>query len=205
MIHRRTFLFGALGVGASFVMASGEATAAEEPDGCPRIAAVVTEYRENSHADVIVGKFLAGCKAVDLDFRPRVRIASLYLDQTPGNDTGREIAEAYGVRIYPTIEGALCLGGERLAVDGVLSIGEHGRYPYNEIGQHLYPRRRFFDAAAGVMRRSGRAVPLFNDKHLAASWADAKAMYDTARELKIPFMAGSSVPVSWRKPELRIE
>jgi len=171
----------------------------------PRIAAVVTEYRENSHADVIVGKFLEGCKTLDVDYRPRVRIASLFMDQVPANDTGRVIAERHGVPVFPSIEKALTLGGEKLAVDGVLLIGEHGRYPYNELGQHLYPRRRFFEEAAAVMRRSGRAVPVFNDKHLSHAWEDAKWMLDTARELKIPFMAGSSLPVTWRKPELSLE
>jgi len=170
----------------------------------PRLAAIVTEYRENSHADVIVGKFLDGCKTPDGEFRPRVEIASLYLDQTPPTDLGREMAERHQVPLFPTIEGALTLGGEALAVDGVLLIGEHGHYPYNEMGQHLYPRRRFFEETARVIRKAGRPVPVFNDKHLAWAWADAKWMYDTARELKIPFLAGSSVPVTWRKPEVEI-
>lgn len=170
----------------------------------PRIAAIVTEYRENSHADVIVTKFLEGCKALDLDYQPRVEIASLYLDQTPPNDMGQELADRHKVPVFPTIEGALTLGGTALAVDGVLLIGEHGRYPYNEVGQHMYPRRRFFEETAAVFRRSGRSVPVFNDKHLGYAWEDAKWMVDTARELKIPLMAGSSVPLAWRKPELQL-
>jgi hypothetical protein len=200
MIDRRSFLCAALGSGAAlhpFTRAMSQETARK-----PRIAAIVTEYRENSHADVIVGKYLDGCKTLDVDFRPRVRIASLYMDQTPPTDIGREAAERHQVPIFPTIEGALTLGTGKLAVDGVLLIGEHGRYPYNELGQHMYPRRRFFEETAAVIRRAGRPVPVFNDKHLAYAWADAKWMYDTARELKVPFMAGSSIPVSWRKPEL---
>lgn len=180
------------------------ARAEEKKPVRPRIAAVVTEYRENSHADVIVTKFLEGCKAVDLDFRPQVEIASLYLDQTPANDTGVEMARRHHVPIFPTIEEALTLGTGKLAVDGVLLIGEHGHYPYNEVGQHLYPRRRFFEETVAVLRKSGRVVPIFNDKHLNQSWADAKWIYDTARELKIPFMAGSSVPLAWRKPDLQL-
>ncbi len=169
-----------------------------------RIAAIVTEYRENSHADVIVTKFLEGCKVLDVDFQPKVKVASLYLDQIPTTDIGREMARKHGVPIYPDIERALTLGTGKLAVDGVLLIGEHGNYPYNEIGQHMYPRRRFFDAAAAVVRRDGRPVPFFNDKHIGYAWEDALAMVETARELKIPFMAGSSIPVSWRKPHLEL-
>src|SRR5438132_381955 len=51
---------------------------------------------------------------------------------------------------------------------------------------------------------SKKSVPVFNDKHLAAEWKDAKWMYDRARELFVPFLAGSSVPVTWRRPELKL-
>ena len=180
-------------------------SAAAEGSRKPRIAAITTEYRENSHADVIVTKFLEGCQALDVDFQPRVQIASLYLDQPATSDLGKELAAKHKVPIHATIREALTLGGDKLAVDGVLLIGEHGNYPYNEQGQHMYPRRRFFEEIAAVFRASNRVVPVFNDKHLAYAWADAKWMYDTARELKIQFMAGSSVPLTWRKPELRPE
>ena len=99
---------------------------------------------------------------------------------------------------------ALTLGGDKLAVDGVLLIGEHGDYPHNEKGQHLYPRRRFFEESAKVFEKSGKAVTVFNDKHLAATWDDAKWMYDKARELYVPCLAGSSLPVTWRKPSLQL-
>jgi hypothetical protein len=97
---------------------------------------------------------------------------------------------------------ALCVGGDKLAVDAVLSIGEHGRYPRNEKRQVEYPRKRFFDEIVAVFRKSGRVVPVFNDKHLSYRWDWAKEMVDTARELKIPFMAGSSVPLAQRRPPL---
>src|SRR5262249_11426154 len=91
-----------------------------------------------------------------------------------------------------------------LAVDGVLSIGEHGKYPDNDKGQRLYPRRRFFEGVADVFAKSKKSVPVFNDKHLSATWADAKWMYDKARELFVPFLAGSSLPLTWRRPELKL-
>jgi hypothetical protein len=47
-------------------------------------------------------------------------------------------------------------------------------------------------------------VPVFNDKHLSYSWAKARKMFGWSQELKFPFMAGSSLPVTWRRPELEL-
>jgi hypothetical protein len=47
-------------------------------------------------------------------------------------------------------------------------------------------------------------VPVFNDKHLSFDTAKARAMVETARRLNFPFMAGSSLPVTWRRPELEL-
>ena len=59
--------------------------------------------------------------------------------------------------------------------------------------------QHFFEQASAVMAASGRSVPVFIDKYLAASWEDARWMYDRAKQLQIPFMAGSSVPMCfWR-------
>src|SRR5205807_6216506 len=96
------------------------------------------------------------------------------------------------------------LGDNQLAVDGVLCIGEHGNYPANAQGQVLYPRRRFFEEVTKTFARCKKSVPVFNDKHLAATWADAKWMYDKSRELFVPFLAGSSLPLTWRRPSLKL-
>jgi hypothetical protein len=129
---------------------------------------------------------------------------SLWADQFPAKEMGRQIARDYGIPIFKTIDEALCLGKGELAVDAVLSIGEQGNYPVNPLGQKEYPRKRFFDEIVTVMQRSKRFVPLFNDKHLSYRWDWAKEMYDTTRTLGIPFMAGSSVPLAQRKPEFEL-
>ena len=98
------------------------------------------------------------------------------------------------------IADALTLGTGRLAVDGVLLVAEHGNYPLSATGNHQYPKRRFWDETIEVFRKSGKVVPVFIDKHLSDNWDDARHIYDTARELKIPLMAGSSVPGTWRHP-----
>lgn len=167
------------------------------------VAAIVTEYRYWSHADVIVGKIIEGFRH-DGKERPNLKLVSMYVDQFPPKDMSRKLAAQYGFRLFDSIEGALTLGGKQLAVDGVVCVGEHGNYPTNERGQILYPRRRFFEEVCKVFEKTKKAVPVFSDKHLAATWADAKWMYDRSRELFVPFMAGSSIPVTWRQPELKL-
>jgi hypothetical protein len=163
-----------------------------------RIAAVVTEYRQNSHADVIVGKYLEGFRQNGQPPGPRSKIVSMYTAQVPKNDMSRDKAKKHNVPIYPTIWETLTLGSDRLAIDGVLLIGEHGQYPWNEKGQHLYPRYELFLEITDVFRASRASVPVFNDKHLSYSWLKARRMVEIARELKFPMMAGSSIPVSYR-------
>lgn len=163
------------------------------------VAAVVTTYRTNSHADVLVGKILEGWRQTS-GAGPELELVSLYTDQVDSNDLSRGLAKKHGFRIAKTIDEAVTLGQNKLPVAGVLSVGEHGNYPYNDIKQHMYPRRRFFDEIVAAMERCGEFVPIFNDKHLAANWRDAKHIYDIAARHEIPFMAGSSLPVTWRYP-----
>ena len=170
----------------------------------PTVAAIVTEFRHRSHADVICTRILDGYYPDGRRQEPRTRIVSMYTDQVPPDDMSRGFAHRNRYTIYPTIEEALTLGGDRLAVDAVLLIGEHGDYPVNERGQKLYPRHRLFADIVDVFRKAGRSAPVFCDKHLSYSWDKAKQMYDWARELDIPFMAGSSIPVTVRTPELAI-
>src|SRR5439155_6706589 len=155
-------------------------------------AAVFTEFTYRSHAHVILENFLEPYYFNGQKTESGCDVVSLFGDQFPaGRDMARAVSKVYSIPIFPTIAGALTLGGKELAVDAVLSIGEHGDYPRNSNGQREYPRKRFFDEIVAVFRESRRVVPVFNDKHLSYRWDWAKAMYDTARELKIPLMAGS--------------
>ncbi len=168
-----------------------------------RIAAVVTEYRRHAHADVIVGKILEGYRH-DRKAFPNLRLVSMYVDQFHERDMSKALAKQHNFTIHDNIADAVTLGHKEVAVDGVIIIGEHGKYPTNARGQIEYPRRRFFQAVTDVFAKYRRAVPVFSDKHLAYNWADARWMYDRARELMFPFMAGSSIPVTWRRPPLRL-
>src|SRR5579872_678271 len=192
-MNRRTFLSYAAATGAS-AFASRK-----------RIAIIATVYRPNSHADVIAGRLIAGYEYYGKYRKPLVDVVSMYTDQVPKNDMSRGLAAQYGFRIYPTIREALTLGGKSLAVDGVVFIGEHGDYPYNSKGQHLYPRYELYKQIVDVFRESGRVAPVYCDKHFSYDWKKAKWMYDQSRELNFPLMAGSSVPLAWRRPPLELE
>ncbi len=191
-MHRRRFLAStAAAAAASSSLASGPPK---------KIAAIITEYRPMSHADVIVGKYLEGLNQDEAPPYPRSKVVSMFTEQTPKQDISRDRARKYGVPIYRTVQEALCLGGEKLAVDGVLLIGEHGDYPMNDKAQTLYPRFEMFLKITDVFRQSGRAVPVFNDKHLSWSWRQARRMVEISRELRFPMLAGSSVPLAYRVP-----
>jgi hypothetical protein len=190
-MDRRTFL----ATPASSVLAMTQATLPPK-----RIAAIITEYRPMSHADVIVGKYLEGYNQDDRPPYPRSKIVSMFTEQIPKEDISRDRARKYKVPIFRTVVDALTMGGDKLAVDGVLLIGEHGDYPTNDKEQKLYPRFEMFLKITDVFRQSGRSVPVFNDKHLSWNFRQAKRMVDISRELRFPMLAGSSAPVAWRIP-----
>jgi hypothetical protein len=169
-----------------------------------RVAAITTAYFRYSHADDIITRFIEGYAVVGRTHMPHVEVVGLEIEQRPETDIGRALAARYGIPLFDTPAAALTLGGEALAVDGVLLVAEHGDYPHNAKGQHLYPRRRLFGEIVEVFRRSGRSVPVYNDKHFAYDWADAEWMYGQSRALGFALMAGSSVPVAWRRPPLAL-
>jgi hypothetical protein len=168
------------------------------------IAVIATVYRPMSHAYHIAGRFIHGYTWAGRFHVPKQYVSSLYVDQKPANDLSRDLGRDCGVRVARSISDALTDGGDKLAVEGILLIGEHGNYRRNDKGQILYPRYEMMEEIVQVFRQTGQIVPVFNDKHLSYSWVKAKKMVGWAAELKIPLMAGSSVPVTWRRPELEL-
>ena len=176
-----------------------------QPARRPRVAAIYTVFRFRSHAHNILENFLMPYLFNGKRMSSPCDVVSFYADQrSPENDTTDEAARRFRIPVFKTIEGAMTLGARELAVEAVLSIGEHGEYPTNRLGQHEYPRKRFFDEITAVMRNSNRFVPLFNDKHLSFQWGWSRAMYDFCQKHRLPFMAGSSVPLAQRRPALEI-
>ncbi len=175
------------------------------PDGHPkRIAVIATIYRYLSHAQHFVDRFLVGYPYEGRWRRPNMQVVSLYLDQRPEGDQSTDRAREFGFAVYPTIAEALRCGTDELAVDAVLIIGEHGDYPRNERSQKLYPRYEFFKACVEVFERDGRSVPIYNDKHLSYSFEKARGMVDDASRLGFLLLAGSSLPVTFRLPDVEL-
>jgi hypothetical protein len=167
-----------------------------------KIAALSTTYHVRSHTDNFVTRFLEGYWINEKYYPSPADVVSLYMDQIHPADIGVRLSTAYDFRVTKSIADALTLGSGKLAVDGVVMVAEHGNYPFNDKQQQLYPRFEFFEQIVNVFRKSGRSVPVFSDKHLSWDWTKAKQMYDWSHELKFPFMAGSSLPVTFRRPEL---
>ena len=169
-----------------------------------RVAILTTIYRYLSHAQHMGDRLLIGYPLHGAWHKPDLQVVSLYVDQKPEGDQSQERAKEFGFQVYPTIAETLRCGGDKLAVDAVLLIGEHGNYPKNDLGQVLYPRYEFFKECVDVFTKDGRAVPVYNDKHLSYSFEKAKWMVDQSRKLGFPMLAGSSLPVTWRLPDLEL-
>ena len=169
-----------------------------------RIAVIATIYRYLSHAQHFADRFMVGYPYEGRWHRPDTQVVSLYIDQKPEGDQSTDRAREFGFSVYPTISEALRCGGDKLAVNAVLLIGEHGEYPRNEKGQVLYPRYEFFKECVKVFEEDGRAVPIYNDKHLSYSFGKAQEMVADGHRLGFPILAGSSLPVTWRLPDVEL-
>lgn len=167
-----------------------------------RIAFIGTEVRQHSHAQHFLDRHAMGYTWGGKWQAPRFDIASVYIDQFPEGDLGKQRIEKYKLKSFSSIADALTLGTSKLAVDGVVIIAEHGDYPANEKKQRLYPRYKWFKEVVKVFESSGRSVPVFNDKHLSTDWKECVEMVQDSKRLQFAFLAGSSLPVTWRFPSI---
>jgi hypothetical protein len=207
-MNRREFFSSSAAMAALPLVAAADRPLSQPPKRLVpakrKLALLTTTYYYLSHAYHIGGRFLNGYMTRDGYHFPESELASIFVEQIGPKDLSRRIARDHGVRHCATIADALTLGTGKLAVDGVLLIGEHGDYPYNPKGQKLYPRYEFFQKIVDAFRASGKTVPVFNDKHLSFDRAKGFEVVATARKLGFPMMAGSSLPVTWRRPETEL-
>jgi hypothetical protein len=82
--RRGVLRYGAATLAGGFSL-PGSSLLAEQPPKPRPVAAVVTIYTRNSHADVILTKILEGWKH-DRGPGPALKLALLYVDQFPDGD-----------------------------------------------------------------------------------------------------------------------
>jgi hypothetical protein len=169
-----------------------------------RLAIITTIYRYLSHGQHMGDRFLVGYPHNGEWHKPNIEVVSLYVDQKPEGDLSGQRANEFGFKVYPTIAEALRCGGKKIAVDAVLIIAEHGDYPVNDRGQKLYPRYEFFQNCVKVFEQDGRVVPVYTDKALSYSFEKARRMVSDSKRLGFPMLAGSSLPVTWRLPDVEL-
>ncbi|MCX7394525.1 MAG: hypothetical protein NTW75_10415 [Planctomycetales bacterium] len=202
MLRRRNFLASTAGLIASTVLPNFINAAPALPEVKKKIAFLGTVAFQHSHSQHFLDRLTVGYTWRGAWQSPRLDVASVYLDQFPENDLGRQRIEKYRLRQFGSIREALTLGGESLAVDGVVIIAEHGDYEHNNKGQKLYPRYKWFKEVVKVFEESGRSVPVFNDKHLSTDWHECVEMVNDSKRLQFPVLAGSSLPVTLRHPAI---
>jgi hypothetical protein len=210
-LDRRSFLASSALLAAGGVSPPLRADSRSRPPkrarpAAKKVAVLTSVYRYLSHSYHIAGRFLDGYIKGEEHHFPEFGVASAYVEQVKeGTDLSRELADQHKFRLSESIEDALTLGTGKLAVDGVLLICEHGDYKYNPKGQKLYPRYEYFQQIVKVFEKSGKTVPVFCDKHLSYDRKKAAEMVATAKKMRFPLMAGSSLPVTWRRPELEFK
>lgn len=176
------------------------------PFPSPRIpvAGITTLYRTNSHGDLILSRM---AQSETLDGKGRqssLQMVGVYADQVdPAIDISRKIAGDLGIHVAKTIPAALTAGTDKLAVQAAIVVAEHGDYPDSLTGATQYPKRKFFEHIFATLDKYGRrGMPVFCDKHLSDTFADAKFIYDECKKRDMPLMAGSSLPSAWRYPPI---
>jgi hypothetical protein len=200
---RRKFLASTAALTLGGAGVSAGSSAAIDMDNRRPIAVLGSVYRPLSYLYHLAGRFLHGCTIDGQPWMPQHRIASLWLDQIPENDLSRDLSRKFGFRRARTVREAL-VQGDRLAVDGVLIVAEHGNYPRNERGQILYPRAAIVQEVVEAFRAAGQTAPVFVAKHLSYCFEQAREMAATAATLGIPLMAGSALPTTRQEPRIEL-
>jgi hypothetical protein len=194
-----------LGTASMSVLAAVPDAVAQTARKRPRIACLVSYWGlPTSHADWIVNKLIDGYWWKGAHTPSRVDVVSVYVHQLDTSLLAQKVCKAKNIPIFKTVKEAVTLGGNELAVDGVVIVAEHGNYPTDLKGHWLLPRWWIYQQVMQVFEQSKRSVPVFNDKHFSYNWDDAKWMFDKSRELKFPLSGGSSIPFYFRKPEIEL-
>lgn len=201
MVKRREFL-QISAFAASCLEAQGPSPIVSLDGRRKRLAAISSSYYLRSDADSVITRLLHGYRVNDHDYQPPCEVVSLYMDRLHPADIGHRLSAVYGFPVVASIPDALTLGTGKLAVDGIVMIAESSDGELSREGQWRDYRSEWFEQIFDVFRESHRAVPVFCENYLALDWNDAKHIYDRSREMGSLLMAGSWVPVTFRRPDL---
>jgi hypothetical protein len=205
-ISRRNFVAAGISgmLGAPALLPNRTIAQTAPPAARPkRVAAVNSIFRLRSHAYHIIGRMVFGFQKDGIFHQPNLKVVRMYDDQQPPDDLGPSFCSRHGIDLVQSPSAAL-EGPAGLDIDAIALIIEHGDYPVNEFGQILYPRYELFQQIVEVFRKSGKSVPVFCDKHLSYDHRKAADMVATAKKMGFGLMAGSSLPVTWRVPQVEL-
>ncbi|HEX5104601.1 MAG TPA: hypothetical protein VFV87_12360 [Pirellulaceae bacterium] len=208
-LSRRHFLAGGLATLAATASATADQPEGRQPATAKaagasrplRVAAINSIFRLRSHSYHILGRMVYGFQKDGLHHQPNLQVVRMFNDQYPPDDLSRSFCQRKGIELCKTAAETLGARGG-LDVDAVALIVEHGDYPLNEYGQVLYPRYEYFQEVVRVFEKAGKSVPVFVDKHLSYDHRHAAEMVATGKKLGFGMMAGSSLPVTWRVPQI---
>ncbi|MCX7705231.1 MAG: hypothetical protein N2115_03095, partial [bacterium] len=189
----------------SFVICTGIVFSQSSIQHEKSVAAIVADWFKYSHPDVLLTRILKTYSLDGKGDKSQLKLVSVFRDKPSVKDLSKAYAEEFGFKVCDSIDEALTSGTGILAVDGIIISTEWCDYPESPIGQVMYPKRRLFEEVVKVFEKSKRVVPVFIDKHIADNWQDIKWIWEISKKLKIPLMAGSSVPVSWRYPPVDVD
>jgi len=170
-----------------------------------KIGGLLADWFKGSHPDTLLRHVLQTYTRDYQGYPSKLELVSAFRDLPTDKDLSKAYAAEHGFHVVDTAEEALTLGTGKLAVDGVFLCTEWAPYPLSDTGQIMYPHRRLFEDTVKVFKKSGKVAPVFIDKHIADTWVDSKWIYDTAKEMKIPLMAGSSVQLCLLASESTVE
>lgn len=151
----------------------------------PKLCIIATVWYYLSHAQHEGDRFNHGWPMNGKWHHPEVELVSVYVDQKPGDEThgddpndpdgkhkgdlsAARQAEWPGLTVYDSIEEALRCGTDKIAVDCVLIIGEHGNYELDEYEMTRWPRYEWFKRVTDVFRSDGKVCPVFNGASLTS-------------------------------------
>lgn len=159
-----------------------------------RIAVLTPAWIPESRALALADRFLVGYPRAGSWHRPDLRIVAAYARDRPDKDLAVVRAQEFDFPLFPSVAQALRVGGQKLAVDGVMVLADDTDGARDEV----------LKACLAVFEEEGRGVPLFVSGPLGQTFSQATFVVDVSRKLKFPLLCGSPLPFAVRLPAVDV-